>query len=367
MGEAVPVDHARRRAALDERLRRRGLGTWMLVPGPSLAYLTGLAVEQSERLFLYAHFADGAALAVCPAFEAERVGAVLGSVRLIPYRDETGPGAALARALSMLGTRAVDVAAEFGAMRLSERAAVEDVVPRARWHDLSGDLAALRQVKDAEEIAHVAAAAAIARAAVRAGVDALRPGTKESEVRAACEAVLASHDSFSPFRVMVASGPRSADPHSGTTSREIRPGDACWVDLGAVVAGYCADVTRTVVAPGPGDTEARAALEAVGSAQDAALATVRPGVTAAAVDGAARSALAGRGLAARFTHRTGHGLGLEVHEHPHIVDGNEEPLRPGMVFTVEPGVYVPGAYGVRVEDDVLVTDGGQRVLTGAGA
>ncbi len=360
------MDHARRRAALDERLRRRGLGTWMLVPGPSLAYLTGLAMEPSERVFLYVHLPDGAALAVCPAFEAERVRAALGPIRLVPYRDETGPGAALARALSVLGTRSVDVAAEFGAMRLFERTAVEDVVPRARWHDLGGEVAALRQVKDVEEVAHVAAAAVIARAAVLAGVDAMRPGATESELRAACEAVLASHDSFSPFRVMVASGPRSADPHSGATTREIRPGDACWIDLGAVVAGYCADITRTVVLPGPGDAGARAALEAVGSAQEVAIATVQPGTTAAAVDGAARSALAGRGLAARFTHRTGHGLGLEVHEHPHVVDGNEEPLRPGMVFTVEPGVYLPGEYGVRVEDDVLVTAGGHRVLTGAG-
>jgi Xaa-Pro dipeptidase len=358
------VDPTARRQALAERLQRRGLAQWVLVPGANLTYLTGLCLEPTERLFLFVHLADGSERAVCPALEAERVSQVLGSVRLYPYRDETGPGAALARALAALGTRAVDVAADFGSMRLFERAAVEDVIPRARWHDLRPDAMALRQVKDPDEIDAIAAAAGIAARAVAAGLAVARPGVGESAVRAACEQELLSADSFSPFRVMVASGPRTADPHAGPQARELQAGDACWIDLGATVRGYCADITRTVVLAGPGDAEARAALEAVVAAQRAAVAAVRPGVTAASIDAVARGALAAVGLAAHFTHRTGHGLGLEVHEQPAIVDGNEEPLRPRMVFTVEPGVYLPGRFGVRVEDDVVVTDGGCRVLTG---
>ncbi len=253
-------------------------------------------------------------------------------------------------------------------MRLFERVAVEGAVPRARWHDVEPDTAALRQIKDVTEAGSIRRAGDIARRAALAGVEAARPGTNERAVAAACRAVLAAHFTDSWFGVQVASGPRSADPHAHTSDRTLESGDVCWIDLGAVVDGYCADITRSFIV-GDADKaspEVARALEVVRAAQRTAIASVAPGVTAAAVDAAARSAITEAGLGAYFTHRTGHGLGLQGHEAPYIVDGNEEPLQPGMVFTVEPGVYIPGRGGVRIEDDILVVARGVEVLTGGG-
>jgi Xaa-Pro dipeptidase len=357
------ADFAARRAALVERLGRRQLAAWVLVPGPNLRYLTGLDVAPSERLFLFLAIPEAPPTVVCPAFEAERVRAALPEARVVAYRDETGWAPALARTLAPLGTRPLTLGAEFGVMRLFERAAVAEILPRARWEPLDGDVAALRQVKDAGELAALEAAARAAQAAVEAALEVVRPGASERQVRTRAQVALAEQGTASPFGVLVASGPRSADPHAGAAGdRRLEPGDLVWIDLGAVVDGYVADVTRTAVVGG-GDGEAARLVEAVRAAQEAALARVRPGATAAEVDAAARAALGERGLAGYFPHRTGHGLGLEVHEPPFLVDGNEEPLRPGMVFTVEPGVYVPGRGGARWEDDVLVTEHGFRLLT----
>jgi Xaa-Pro dipeptidase len=348
-----------------ERLARRNLEAWFLVPGANLRYLTGIEAEPSERVFLVAMAGEGAAWAVVPQFEVERVRVALGpGSRVIGYRDETGPEPAMVRACGGLGPRTALLGAEFQAMRLLERAAVEAAVPRARWQPIDAECAVARQVKDAAEVAAIRRAAAAAREAAAAGVRAAAPGRREREVAAACAAVLHGHGTASPFPIAVASGPRAADPHAGTSDRTLEPGDVCWIDLGARVEGYCADVTRTVVVGGaPGDPELAAALEAVRAAAAAAVAAVRPGVTAEAVDAAAREVLDRAGFGARFLHRTGHGLGLEIHESPYLVLGNAEPLQPGMVFTVEPGAYFPGRGGVRIEDDILVTPDGSEVLT----
>lgn len=359
--------YAARRAGLRTKLLRRSLVGWVLVPGPNLRYFTGLEVEPSERVLLVVETAEGQSFAVVPQFELERVRAGLAGLpglRVFGYRDETGPDPSLARAFGALGTRPAALGAEFGVMRLFERAAVEGAVPRARWQPLDAEAGVLRQVKDPDEVAALRRAAGIARAAAAAGVAAAVPGSSEADVASACQAVLTEHHTRSPFGVMVASGPRTADPHAQTGDRRIAEGDSVWIDVGAVVDGYCGDVTRTV-AVGGAAAELRRALEVVAEAQRAAIAAVRPGVTASAVDAAARAVIGQAGLAAHFTHRTGHGLGLQEHEAPFIVDGNEEPLQPGMVFTVEPGVYLPGVGGVRIEDDVLVTEAGADVLSGA--
>ena len=354
-----------RQQRLADRLGRRSLDAWMLVPGPNLLYFTGLEALPSERVFLCVQPAGAAPFAVVPQFETGRVRGALGAeARVLGYRDETGPEPALARAFAPFGGRAAAFGAEFLGMRLLERTAVESAVPRARWHALDADAAALRQVKDGAELAATRAAAAIAREAMAAGLAAVRPGASEADVEAACQAVLQAHRTSSPFPVMVASGPRSADPHSPTSGRLLAAGEVCWIDLGARVGGYCADITRTAVVGGePEDAELRRALAVVAAAQAAAIAAVRPGATAGAIDAAARGAIASAGLGAYFTHRTGHGLGLSEHEPPYIVDGSAEPLQAGMVFTVEPGVYLPGRGGVRIEDDVLVGPGGAEVLT----
>ena len=164
------------------------------------------------------------------------------------------------------------------------------------------------------------------------------------------------------FPTIIASGARSALPHGRATEQAIAPGGFVVCDFGVILAGYCSDQTRTVWV-GPASKEARGAYEAVREAQEAAIAAVRPGASAGEVDEAARKVLRKAGLGRYFTHSTGHGVGLEIHESPRIAAGQKELLKPGMVITIEPGVYFPGKWGIRIEDMVAVTADGGEVLT----
>jgi Xaa-Pro aminopeptidase len=222
----------------------------------------------------------------------------------------------------------------------------------------TGVLAGLRMVKDDAEIAALrAAGAAIDR--VHAQVPQfLRPGRTEAQVAVdIAKAIVAEGHSEAAF-IVVGSGPNGADPHHECSDRQLRVGDVVVVDIGGPVEpGYNSDCTRTYSLGEPA-AEISSRYAVLQRAQAAAVAAVRPGVTAEQVDAAARDVLAEAGLAEFFVHRTGHGIGLSVHEEPYIVAGNDLPLRPGMVFSVEPGIYLPGQWGARIEDIVIVTDDG---------
>lgn len=226
-----------------------------------------------------------------------------------------------------------------------------------------------RAVKDASEIATLREAARRLDDVVRAAIGAVRAGVRERDVAAAIESALREAGYERPaFDTIVASGPHSALPHHRAGERMLGSGDLVVLDFGGVLDGYCSDLTRTV-AIGPLSPEARGLYAAVYEAQQAAVAAVRPGVETTAVDAAARQVLEARGLGAAFGHGTGHGLGLEIHEEPRITRPRSDlapvPLVPGMVFTIEPGAYLSGFGGVRIEDDVLVTEDGCEVLTTA--
>jgi Xaa-Pro aminopeptidase len=217
-------------------------------------------------------------------------------------------------------------------------------------------------VKDAEEIALLRAAAALGASLFDRALEVIRPGVKETEVAAEMEyaARRAGAEEMS-FPTIVAAGKRSALPH-GRASRAAIPSRGFVVcDFGVILSGYCSDRTRTVHV-GRLTVAARRMYEAVREAQAAAIETVRAGVSVSEVDRAARNILANNGLARHFTHSTGHGVGLEIHEAPRIAMGQTEILRPGMVITVEPGVYIAGSGGVRIEDVVVVTEQGCEVL-----
>ena len=226
---------------------------------------------------------------------------------------------------------------------------------------------AIRVVKDQTEIAVLREAARRLAPVVDAAVTAARSGAAERAVAAAVESAMREAGYERPaFDTIVASGPNAALPHHRAGDRRLEPGDLVVLDFGGVLDGYCCDLTRTVSIGSP-SLQARQIYDAVRDAQQAAIAAVKPGVDAAAVDAAARNVLEDRGLGAAFGHGTGHGLGLDVHEEPRIArprpDSPSVPLEPGMVFTIEPGAYLPGWGGVRIEDDVLVTDTGYEVLT----
>lgn len=239
--------------------------------------------------------------------------------------------------------------------------------PGVDWVETSGLVERLRMVKDAWEIGRLREAGARLAEVAACILPKVSSGCTERQVAWEAQLALNAAGFEKPaFDTIVASGPNGAFPHHRAGDRRITDGDLVVVDFGGVLDGYAVDMTRTV-AVGAVAAEPRRWLRAVAAAQAAAIAAARPGVLPSAVDAAARASLAAHGLAERFVHSTGHGLGLDVHERPTIgprgdVDG---PIRPGLVFTVEPGVYVPGEGGVRIEDDVVVTDAGVERLTGA--
>ena len=220
-----------------------------------------------------------------------------------------------------------------------------------------------RMIKDEDEIKRIRTAVELGAKLFDRAVEVLRQGIKEVEVAAEMEltARRAGAEEMS-FPTIIASGARSALPH-GRASNQAIPRSAFVVcDFGVILSGYCSDQTRTVWIGNPTD-DARRAYEAVREAQQAGIDAVRPGIPVGDVDAAARKVLTKAGLGKYFTHSTGHGVGLEIHESPRVADGQREILQPGMVITIEPGVYFPGKWGVRIEDMVLVTAGGCEALT----
>jgi Xaa-Pro aminopeptidase len=226
-----------------------------------------------------------------------------------------------------------------------------------------------RKVKDQEELKFIRAAVQLGANLFDRALEVMRPGIKETEVAAEMEyaARRAGAEAMS-FPTIIASGARSALPHGRAAEQAIAPGSFVVCDFGVILAGYCSDQTRTVWV-GAASTasakseDARRAYESVREAQEAAIAVVRPGVSAGEVDAAARKVLRRAGLGRYFTHSTGHGVGLEIHETPRVAAGQEEILQRGMVITIEPGVYFPGKWGVRIEDMVVVNESGCEVLT----
>lgn len=351
--------YARRLAAAAEATAAAGLAGLVITPGYDLRYLTGSRAQTFERLtalVVPAAGGQGAPTVVVPRLElaALRESAVteLG-VTVRDWVDGDDPYRLVADALGG-APAATAVTDAMPALHLLPLAGVLGVVPV-----LATDvLRRLRMVKDAAEIdALRTAGAAIDRVHERVP-EFLVPGRTEADVAADIAKAIVDEGHSEVAFIIVGSGPHGADPHHECSDRELRAGDIVVVDIGGPVEpGYNSDSTRTysIGEPDPEVARRYAVLE---RAQRAAVQAVRPGVTAEQVDAAARDVLAAEGLAEAFVHRTGHGIGLSVHEEPYVVAGNDLPLEPGMAFSVEPGIYFPGQWGARIEDIVIVTDDG---------
>ncbi len=292
------------------------------------------------------------------------------------YREQAGHELRSARVWVPKGGLLEAAAKAAGALLLKSLAIEADHMPVAtrdklarllpggvRLRSVSGIVEALRVIKDDKEIELLRRAVLLGSSLFRGVLRHIRPGIPELAVSAKLEyaARRAGAEDMS-FDTIVASGQRSALPHGRASSQPIPRNGFVVLDFGVILAGYCSDMTRTVHVGRP-SARARAIYDAVFEAQQAGLEAVRPGVAASEVDRAARSVLRRASLASSFTHSTGHGVGLEIHEGPRLGKGQRELLRPGMVVTVEPGVYIPGVGGVRIEDMVAVTDTGHEVLT----
>ena len=255
-------------------------------------------------------------------------------------------------------------------MAVAERKRLADLLPPGlRLRNAPAMVERARMVKEDAELELIRAAVRLGATLFDRALEVLRPGVRETEVAAEMEyAARRTGAEEMSFPTIIASGVRSALPHGRATQQAIAPGGFVVCDFGVILAGYCSDQTRTVwVGAASGAKaeieEARLAYESVKQAQESAIAVVRPGVSVGEVDAAARKVLRKAGLGRYFTHSTGHGVGLEIHEAPRVSAGQKEVLRPGMVITIEPGVYFPGKWGVRIEDMVAVREGGCEVLT----
>jgi Xaa-Pro aminopeptidase len=232
-----------------------------------------------------------------------------------------------------------------------------------RWLAIDGMAESLRAKKDVDEIARIREAARVGSQVMEEAIGLVRPGITELDIAAEIGYRMRRKGaSGESFEAIVAAGPRSALPHARPTARKIGRNELVVLDLGAILRRYCSDLTRTVHV---GKASARASqwYHAVLEAQQAAIDALKPGVTCGAVDAAARNVLQGKGLGRYFVHSTGHGVGLEIHEGPRIARDQKTRLQAGNVVTIEPGVYVEGVGGIRIEDDVLVTPRGAEVLT----
>ncbi|MEO6794200.1 MAG: Xaa-Pro peptidase family protein [Mycobacterium sp.] len=352
--------YAHRLAAAAAATAKAGLAGLVITPGYDLRYLTGSRAQTFERLTALVLPAFGPPTMVVPRLElaALRESAVADlGVAVQDWVDGEDPYRLVGEALGAAPV-AVAVADSMPALHLLPLAGVLQTPPVLAT-DVLRDL---RMVKDPSEIdALRMAGAAIDRVHARVP-EFLVPGRTEADVAAdIAEAIVAEGHSEVAF-IIVGSGPHGADPHHECSDRELRAGDVVVVDIGgAWEPGYHSDSTRTYSLGEPGGEVAQR-YSVLEHAQRAAVATVRPGVTAEQVDAAARDVLAQAGLADYFVHRTGHGIGLSVHEEPYIVAGNRTVLREGMAFSVEPGIYFAGRWGARIEDIVVVTESGAEPL-----
>ena len=258
-----------------------------------------------------------------------------------------------------------DVVIEEDRLSVAQYSALRRAARRCcSWRATHGLVEGMREVKDQGEIAGMREAARVGCRVMRHAIECLRPGMTELEVAAEIEFEMRKLGATGPsFETIVASGPRSALPHGRPTSKRLKKKELVVLDLGVILRGYCSDLTRTVHL-GRASKEVRRWYQAVLQAQLAARGAVRAGIPAGDVDEAARSVLRREGLERFFIHSTGHGLGIEVHERPSVARNQTGKLRAGSVVTIEPGVYVPGRGGIRIEDDVLVKEAGSETLTG---
>jgi len=323
----------------------------------SIAYLTGFHANPHERLMALAVHQESATLIV-PAIERDRAAQIAGELGVVAWRDGEDPYTFVRDALAGMAT----VAVEKDHLTLRAAEALQAMTGAAAFTDISAEVRRLRRTKNAIELEKLRRAAEITDAAYEAIVGRIHVGQSKLEVASMIADSIHSLGGTLAFDPSVQFGKNSAEPHHHPSGHELREGDLVLIDFGAAFDGYHADTTRVLVAGEP-TQEQREAHRTVLAAHDAAIAATRAGVSAGAVDAAAREVVEKEGRGPDFYHRTGHGLGLEIHEDPSLDPASPVVLEAGMVATIEPGVYVAGWGGIRIEDDIVVEAKGARLLT----
>ena len=351
----MKTEWAKRRRELQEELKQSGVDSLVITHPADWYYLTGFTGEAG-------------------ALVVSRMGMTLitdGRFRVQAHEETKGVAIRLQKGslfesagLFLKRQRFRRVGFDPGQLNLAQFQTLRKAAGGGvKWRQAVGLVAGLRMRKDAKELAQMRRAALLAGEVVEGAFRLLKPGVREFEVAAEIEYQMRRRGASGPaFETIVAFGGRSALPHARPTSKQLKKNELVVLDLGAILGHYCSDITRTAYV-GNAPSRVRRWYRAVLEAQTAAVAAVKAGVSCGEVDQAAREVLAGHRLDRYFVHSTGHGLGLEVHEEPRVARGQARPLEPGNVITIEPGVYVEGVGGIRIEDDVAVHSNKTEVLT----
>jgi Xaa-Pro aminopeptidase len=354
-------DYAARRTRVLADATEAGLDGLLVTPGPDLVWLTGYQPTAiTERLTLLVLTPDLDPTLVVPVLERPDAEGAVGvrTLSIVDWSDGEDP---FARAAELLvADRTLGISDSAWAMHLL---GLQDAVPGSSYRSLTQCLPMMRAVKDANELARLEGAGAAADATFEQILGVRFSGRKETDVAADLARLLREHGHEQVDFTVVGSGPNGANPHHEAGDRTIEVGDAVVLDFGGLKDGYGSDTSRTVCVGEP-SPEIREVHDVVRTAQQAGVDAVRPGVACQEIDRAARAVITEAGYGEQFIHRTGHGIGTTTHEPPYMVEGEEQPLVPGMCFSVEPGIYLAGRFGVRIEDIVTVTaDGGRRFNT----
>jgi Xaa-Pro dipeptidase len=349
---------------LTQQILAHGLDGIALVPGPNMVYISDIHAHLSERPIVLFLPADDDPAIIIPTLEAVKARqASIPDEHIFAWTDDEGYTAAFQQACAHLELSDYLLGVEALHMRVLELELLKRYAPGLTIAHAEPTMTALRIQKDSGEIDAMSRAIKVAESAMRRIFPQLRIGMTEKQIAALLTQALMDEGADAiAFGPIVSTGPNSASPHAVPTDRPLQSGDLLVIDWGVFVDGYPSDITRTF-AVGEIDPELQRIYNTVKLANEQGKVVARPGATGQDVDRAAREVIDEAGYGEYFIHRTGHGLGLEVHEPPYMMEGNATPLESGNVFTVEPGIYLPGRGGVRIEDDLVITAEGYRCLT----
>ncbi len=349
-----------RQEKLSQLIKQFGFDAVAVNPSPNLVYLTDLHFHLSERPVVCIFTPDKPPVLILPELESAKINNLEFELQSFTFSEDVSKWQnAFSEAIRKIDLQTGSVGVDDRGLRMLELRLLQSSLPYSTFDDADTLFAELRMYKDELEFKYLQDAVNMAQDAMRLLLQEIKIGMTEKEIASMLvqNAFKLGSEAELPFSPIVASGPNSANPHASPSDRKIQNGDMLVIDWGVNVNGYFSDLTRTfsIGDPSPQQSEI---YNIVHEANQAAHAAVKPGITAGEVDKAARDIIEQAGYGEYFTTRTGHGLGMQVHEPPYIRTGNEIILKPGMVFTIEPGIYIPDQDGVRIEDDVIVTEDG---------
>ncbi|MCK4260115.1 MAG: aminopeptidase P family protein [Halanaerobiales bacterium] len=346
-----------RREQVITKMKENELAGMILFPSPNMYYMTGFHTFPGERLLLAIFPIESDPFFIAPKLYESQIRQESWIQDIVCWTDEEDAYEILKTVFAELGINEGRFAID-DTMWADQFLGIMSIFPNLEFQSVGNLLNDLRLIKTADEIEMINKSSQIVDEVVEAVKELIKPGMTEIEVAALMEFEMRKRGSEGPsFETIVGSGPNSAIPHYNAGERKIQKGDFIVLDFGATYKGYCSDTTRTLCVgePTPKMIEV---YNIVKEAQEIGVRTAKPGIKASEVDGAVRQYIVDKGYGEYFTHRTGHGLGLQVHEEPYISGISDTILKPGMVFSVEPGIYIEGEFGVRIEDIVLVTETG---------